>query len=163
MSGVEVAGLVLGAFPVLLEAIKSYREAHDKIQTFKHSIKQLQIVDAQFRVCKLNFLNECRLLLNLVLPDEAVSKEMIQNVNHQLWRDDQLRLQLEDLLEEHVEACATIVADTHSIIKELNTRLSKFQISPVSHLICRAIGLETKKDCRSQVKPFIELEPQLPL
>lgn len=132
MSGVEVAGLVLGAFPVFLEAIKAYRDAHDKIQTFKSSIRQLQLVDAQFRVCQLNFFNECRLLLNLILSNELVSKEMIQNTNHKMWRDYGLRVQFHDVLKDHVEACATIVADTHSKVKEFEARLLKFQISPVS-------------------------------
>jgi hypothetical protein len=149
MSGIEVAGLALGAIPVLLEAIKTYRDAQDKIQTFKQSTKQLQIVDAQFRVCRLNFLNECRLLLDLILSNQELSKEMIRDVNHPLWEDKHVRLQFEDILKEHVDACATIVLNTHSVVQELDTRLSKFQVSPVSRI---GIGSSSTLTCNLEIK-----------
>lgn len=132
MSGVEVVGLALGAFPVILEAIKAYKEAHEKVQIFKQAAKQLHIVDAQFRVCRLNFLNECRLLLDLILNNQELSKEMIADTNHRLWNDQSMDEQLAELLREHLDACAAIVADTCSLITEFKSRLSKFQKTPTS-------------------------------
>lgn len=46
MSGIEAAGLALGAVPVILEVIKAYRDTYDNIQVFKQATKELQIVDA---------------------------------------------------------------------------------------------------------------------
>ncbi|KAF2874549.1 hypothetical protein BDV95DRAFT_566414 [Massariosphaeria phaeospora] len=128
MSGIEVAGLALGAIPVLIEAIKAYQDAHDKIQIFKHATSQLRIVDGQFMVCRLAFHNECRLLLDLIFPNQTISKEMVEDANHHLWRDDGTKQQLGELLKDHADACATIVADTHSNIQEFKVRLSKFQV-----------------------------------
>jgi hypothetical protein len=84
----EVAGLALGAIPVILEAIKGYRETYEHIQNFKHATRQLQVVDAQFRVCRLNFLSECRLLLDLVVSDPQLSQEMVVDTQHRMWYDD---------------------------------------------------------------------------
>jgi hypothetical protein len=130
----EVAGLALGAVPVILEAIKGYKETYEHIQNFKHATRQLQIVDAQFRVCKLNFLSECRLLLDLVVSDPQLSQEMVVDTQHRMWHDASISDQLVSLLQEHVNACATIIADTTATILALDSRLIKLQIPPVSYL-----------------------------
>jgi hypothetical protein len=127
MSGIEV-----GAIPVLLEAIKGYRDTYDHIQDFKHATPRFQIIDAQFRVCRINFLSECRLLLNLVLSDHQLSQEMIGNTQHDLWQDVAVERQLSDLLHDDISACATIVKDTSITIQAFDTRLSKLQVPPVS-------------------------------
>jgi hypothetical protein len=148
MAGVDAAGLVLGAIPILVGTIKAYREAHDKFQTFKQSTKQLHMVDAHFRVCRLIFLNECRFLFDIILSDQALSKQMVEGADCQLWRDNRVRLQLEDVLKDHVDACTAIVADSHLIIQQLNTRLFKLQISPVGR--CRIISWDVNTDLISR-------------
>ncbi|KAF1956494.1 hypothetical protein CC80DRAFT_547994 [Byssothecium circinans] len=129
MAGVEIAGLALGALPVILEAIKGYREAYNHVQTYKHATKQLQIIDAQFRVCRLNFLSECRLLLDVVLFDPHLAKEMMADLDHRLWQQDTAKQPLNDLQNENVHACSTIVADAHATIRKFIVRLFKVQAS----------------------------------
>jgi hypothetical protein len=136
MSGIEVAGLALGAIPVILEAIKGYRETYEHIQNFKHATRQLQVVDAQFRVCRLNFLSECRLLLDLVVSNPQLSQQMVADTQHSLWQDVTIAEQMVVLLQENVNACATIVADTTATISALDSRLVKLQIHPVSQADC---------------------------
>jgi hypothetical protein len=129
----EVAGLALGAIPVILEAIKGYRETYEHIQNFKHATRQLQVVDAQFRVCRLNFLSECRLLLDLVVSDPQLSQEMVVDTQHRMWYDDTIAEHMVSLLQENANACATIIADTTATISALDSRLVNLQIPPVSH------------------------------
>ena len=148
MSGIEIAGLALGAIPVLLEAIKSYRDTYDHIQDFKHATPRLQIIDAQFRVCRINFLSECRLLLNLVLSDHQLSQEMIGNTQHDLWKDVTVERQLADLLHDDISACATIVKDTSATIQAFDARLSKLQVPPVSAPKLTTIALSDIVTCR---------------
>jgi hypothetical protein len=132
MSGIEIAGLALGAIPVILEAIRGYRKTYDHIQDFKHATAKLQVIDAQFRVCRLNFLSECRLLLNLVLFDPQLSKEMMADTQHILWQDDTVEQQLANLMKGEISACTTIIADTTATIQTFDTRLSKLHTPPVS-------------------------------
>ncbi|KAF2122843.1 hypothetical protein BDV96DRAFT_593328 [Lophiotrema nucula] len=129
MSGIEIAGLALGAIPVLLETIKSYQDVYDKIQTFKKATKQFQIIDAQLQVCRLNFRNECCLILDLVLHDREVSNAMVKDASHVSWHSTTTQQRLDDLLRDHADACATIVSDTYASIQRLRARLLKFQIS----------------------------------
>ncbi|KAH8716761.1 hypothetical protein GQ44DRAFT_810836 [Phaeosphaeriaceae sp. PMI808] len=129
MAGIEAAGLALGAIQVILEAIRGYRRTYDHIQNFKHAEKQLSIIDAQFCVCRLNFLTECRLLLDLVLSDPTLSQEMVTNTQHHRWQDDTIEQQLTSLLQNNVSACTTIVADTMTTMHAFDTRLSKRPIS----------------------------------
>ena len=131
MSGIEIAGLALGAIPVLLEAINSYQDVYDKIQTFKKATKQLHIIDAQIRVCRLNFLNECCLILDLVLHDREVSKAMVKDISHVSWHNATTQQRMDELLKDHVDACAAIVSDTYATIQRLRSRLMKFQIPSV--------------------------------
>jgi hypothetical protein len=127
MSGIEIAGLALGAVPLILAAIKGYGEVCEKIQTFKHTESQLRLLDARFRVCKVNFQSECEALLNLVLSDPQLSKKMLANPDHDSWQDENTEERLTNLLEENLDVCITIIADTHAVILEFLARLSKLQ------------------------------------
>lgn len=133
MSGIEVAGLALGAVPVILETIKGYRTAYEHIQSLKQATRQLQIIDAQFRVCRINFLNECRLLLDLVLSaDPHLAKEMVADSQHRLWQDHRIEQRLASVLKDNADACTTIVLDTSATVKDFDARLSKLLSSSVS-------------------------------
>lgn len=134
MSGIEIAGLALGAIPVILEAIKGYQSVHTHIQDFKQAHKHLKIVNAQFQVCKLNFTSECRLLLELVISP-GLSQALIADTQHALWGDEELKKQLAAQLRDSAEACVTIVTDTTKTIKEFDDRLSKFESQFVSFSI----------------------------
>jgi len=144
MSGIEIAGLALGAIPVILEAIKGYRNTYEHIRDFKNAAKQMHVIDAQFRVCKLNFLSECRMLLSLVLSDSRLSQEMIADTKHSLWQDTTVEEQLASLLQDNINACTIIVADTAVTIQAFDARLSTLQASRVSNsLSCLAMALLT--------------------
>lgn len=57
---------------------------------------------------------------------------MIANADHPLWHDDNTKRQLEELLNDHVDACTSVVRDTYFAIQEFKKRLSKFQVPSVS-------------------------------
>lgn len=132
MSGIEVAGLAIGAIPVILEAIKLYGETQGHIHDFKHASKHIRLVDAQFRVCRLNFLSECRLLLELVLFDPHLSQQMVHDPQHGMWQERDIEHQLADLLRENADACTVIVSDTTATLQNFATRLGRLQIPTVS-------------------------------
>ena len=119
----------MGAIPILLEAIKAYREAYNHLQSFKHAKKQLHLIRAQFQVCRLNFLNECQLLLHLILFDSQLSKEMIADPQHPRWHEPAFQHQLMDLVKENADACTTIISDTCQTIQNFISRLGKLQSS----------------------------------
>jgi hypothetical protein len=132
MSGLEIAGLTLATIPILIEAIKAYRNTYDRIQTFRHAEKRLGVIIHQFGVCKLNFLTESRSLLELVLASAQLSQEMMTDTEHHLWQDETVERQLIAMLRENMEPCAGLIAHTTATIQAFDGRLSKLQVSPVS-------------------------------
>lgn len=68
MSGFEVAGLVLGAFPIFLECLEAYLEISD-MKDFKPVLKRL---NRQLKTEKCKLTNTCRNLVNgIVSTDQA--------------------------------------------------------------------------------------------
>ncbi|RYP77949.1 hypothetical protein DL771_000808 [Monosporascus sp. 5C6A] len=100
MSGMEVAGVVLGAFPVALEALEKYREVATRAGLF-HRIK------LKHRQCRnrlererLVFTGNLKQLLLPVITDDEKIAEMLSNPGGLSWEDkatsDLLRARLMD-------------------------------------------------------------------
>ncbi|KAI9659934.1 MAG: hypothetical protein M1821_001286 [Bathelium mastoideum] len=66
----DVAGLALGALPLIVEAVKSYRIVYEKIKTFRHWAREVTHVQKRLRVQKRLFENECALLLGSVVKNQ---------------------------------------------------------------------------------------------
>jgi hypothetical protein len=127
MSGVEVAGLFLGVLPVVIEAVKAYHTTYKKIQNFRHYSREVERIQKQFRVRQRMFLNECHLLLQLVVDDD-VTKAMLGDFEHSLWRDKDLNNQLNNYLSDSYQSCKDIVEDTQIILEDVGEELRCFDI-----------------------------------
>ncbi|KAF2235089.1 hypothetical protein EV356DRAFT_514708 [Viridothelium virens] len=68
----EVAGVALGALPLIVEAVKSYRTTYEKIKTIRRWAREVTHVQKRLRVQKRLFENECALLLGSIIkyPEE---------------------------------------------------------------------------------------------
>ena len=127
MSGVEVAGLFLGVLPVVIEAVKAYHATCEKIQIFQHYSREVERIQKQFRVRQRMFLNECHLLLQLVVDDD-VTKAMLGDFEHSLWRDKDLNNQLNNYLSDSYQSCKDIVEDTQTILEDVGEELRCFDV-----------------------------------
>lgn len=84
MSGLEVAGVVLGAIPIIICAIENYESTLDRVQVFlkwqdhlEKAIRELWIQHSSFEMTLRNLLKE------VASPAEA--HEMMQDFDHPLW------------------------------------------------------------------------------
>ena len=127
MSGVEAAGLFLGVLPVVIEAVKAYHTTCEKIQIFRHYSREVERIRKQFRVRQRMFLNECHLLLQLVVDDD-VTKAMLGDFEHSLWRDKDLNNQLNNYLSDSYQSCKDIVEDTQTILEDVGEELRCFDV-----------------------------------
>ena len=125
MSGAEVAGLFLGVLPVVIEAVKAYHTTCEKIQIFRHYSREVERIQKQFHVRQRMFLNECHLLLQLVVDDD-VTKAMLGDFEHSLWRDKDLNNQLNNYLSDSYQSCKDIVEDTQTILEDVGEELGCF-------------------------------------
>ena len=73
----------------------------------------------KLRVHQQNFLNECQLLLQLVLTDTQTINDMLDNHEHALWYDTRLNIELGELLEKNHESCQTIIAEAQVVLTSL--------------------------------------------
>lgn len=83
----EVTALVFGILPVVIEIVKSYETARERLHTLRHHCRAIQRIQVKFRVEESSFRNECRLLLRLVIEDGQDLHQMLSNTTDSRWRD----------------------------------------------------------------------------
>lgn len=120
MSGFEIAGLVLGAFPIALEALNQY-------EVVKAQIKLWRRIQEAYVECKddlifqqLLFEDNLLDLLSMATIDEKKIELLISNPDGECWKDESLT----DLLEqEHYEPYRRCINAMERTMKELNHEL----------------------------------------
>lgn len=98
MSGIELAGLVLGAFPVLIHALESYREGAEVLKDWWR-------IQRAYKKCKHDIDyhrtifegNIERLLLPIVASEDEL-KNLIDNPSSTAWEDSVLEARLQKRL-----------------------------------------------------------------
>jgi len=129
MTGVEIAGLVLGVLPVLFATVGAYSKVHDSLHTFKHWSDEVLIVSKQLEVQKRLFFNECRLLLREAVDEEA-AKNMVDNRNEYLqrWMSTELDQELQLVLKENFDLCRDIIEATKDVVERMEEEMKKFVV-----------------------------------
>lgn len=125
MSGIEVAGLAFGVLPVVIEIVKSYKTACERLHTFRTYSKAIQRIQLRFRTQESNFRNECRHLFRLIIEDGQEAQDILQDPAHSRWRDSGLDEKLEKVLGSDYELCEDILKQIQEIVKDVRTELSK--------------------------------------
>ncbi|KAF2116698.1 hypothetical protein BDV96DRAFT_491096 [Lophiotrema nucula] len=127
MSGLEIAGVVFGVLPILIEAVKSYDEVSRTFHTFRHFSKDVKAVNTQFKVQHGIWLNECRLLLRLV-ANETGAKDMLEDELDERWRSKDLNDKLNGMLKDSFDLCRSIMEAAKESVSELGKDLKKFDV-----------------------------------
>lgn len=150
MSGIEIAGLVLGAFPLLIYALESYRESSEtlrdwhKIQRpYRYSVRTLGIQKVHFQR------NVERFLLPLVVDDDEL-KVLMEDPASKGWKDPNLETRLWKRLPESYRLFLDIMVEINGIIeslkKELGVTNPSFrarvtEVSWLSELVCLILNV----------------------
>ena len=95
MSGIEIAGLVLGAFPILLNCLDNYRdglEPLDKWWNFRTEFIAF-VDDIRHQMMKYNE-NMVRLLAPIISDDNSLTA-LVRNAKDPRWHDGSLSVPLE--------------------------------------------------------------------
>lgn len=126
MSGIEVAGLIFGVLPVIIQIIKSYETTCERLHTFRVHARAIQRIQVRFRVQQSSFRNECRHLLRLVIHDDEELQATLEDRTHSRWRDGQLNEQFQICLGDEYDSCETILKEIQQLLKEIGEDLSRF-------------------------------------
>lgn len=90
MSGIEVAGLVLGAFPIVLKWLDYYREGFEPLEEwFNFRTHFIAFID-DIRHQGMLYHQSIILLLDPIIPDPGSLNALIQNATDPRWSDGSL-------------------------------------------------------------------------
>lgn len=140
MSGIEIAGLILGAFPLLIAALEKHKEAAVALGDW-WKIRQIYQECIRLINCERTLFDQnLRGLLGPVLYDHSTLDELVTDPFGEQWRSESLAASLEDLLPTSHEIYIGIIKDFHrymmAIGLELGLENQHFQrrMNVISHL-----------------------------
>ncbi|KAF1933464.1 uncharacterized protein M421DRAFT_97603 [Didymella exigua CBS 183.55] len=123
MSGVEIAGLVLGVLPLLIQGIESYNEGLDPIKSFMRWDKELPQCIRKLRNQHVHYAQTMRILLEPITAEVELAEMMTDPGSSQLWKDKEMALKLQDRLQESYHAYQCTIADIERITKQIASKL----------------------------------------
>ncbi|KAI4703500.1 hypothetical protein J4E89_010076 [Alternaria sp. Ai002NY15] len=131
MSGIEIAGLVFGVVPIVVEILKSYGTANRTLATFSRHAEVAYDIQLRFEVAAANFSNECRHLLQAAIAHPSDVSEMMEDPTHRSWQEQRKEIEqrLRDLMQHDYELCESIATRQRDILRETRNSLSKLENS----------------------------------
>lgn len=124
MSGIEIAGLLLGAFPLIISALEHYRESTAVIEDWWQIKKEYRKCKNQIEVQELAFDNNMkRLLLPLVVVDDDEIAALIAEPGGMKWKDPALEDTLKKRLPKSYDLFLDTINDIKSTVEDLKEEL----------------------------------------
>ncbi|KAK8109060.1 hypothetical protein PG984_014861 [Apiospora sp. TS-2023a] len=124
MSGIEVAGVVLGAFPLAIWALERYQGVAKQMGFWYEIRSEYQRNSNALKFHRLLFeRNLEQLLLPLVGNDDRL-QDMISKPGGPVWKDAEIQKALETRLQKSYALYIAILGDMDRAMKELNQELA---------------------------------------
>lgn len=98
MSGIEIAGLVLGSFPIILNCLDYYREGYEPLEAWwNFRAAFINFVDA-IKHQMMRYDDSIKRLLDPIIPDPNSLIRLVQDTKDPRWFDESLNHHLEQRL-----------------------------------------------------------------
>jgi hypothetical protein len=123
MSGIEIAGLVFGIVPIVVEILKSYRTTKERLHTFRKYGQVIHDVQLRYRVAATSFTNECQLLLRTVIEDKHELAGMIDDPQHAAWLDPTLETRFRTFLERDCTLFEEVIVLIRDVLRDTQAAL----------------------------------------
>ena len=139
MSGIEIAGLLLGAFPLLISALEHYRQSAKVLEDWWQIKREYQKCENEIKHQKLAFEGNLESFLLPLLVDDDEIAALIAEPGGMKWKDVALEAKLKSLLPKSYELFLATIHDIKSTVDDLGEELG---------VNCEAFqrGLEPKID-----------------
>ncbi|OTA88375.1 hypothetical protein M434DRAFT_123914 [Hypoxylon sp. CO27-5] len=89
MSGFEIAGVVLGAFPLAIEALEKYREVFKRVGLFYKIRVEYIKCEHNLKFHRASFTGHLRRLLLPLIEDDGKIKDLLSNPGGTFWKDQE--------------------------------------------------------------------------
>ena len=123
MSGIEVAGLVLGSFPLLISALENYRKIAEVYDDWWQVKKEFQKCKQELKCAELALESNLeRFLLPLVVDDDMI-QELIIDPAGDGWKDPSLEKKLMDRLPKSYDLFLDTINEIQDVMVVLKQEL----------------------------------------
>jgi hypothetical protein len=148
MSGIEVAGIVLGTFPLVLGFLKKCREGFEPLDDWWHfRTKFIEFVDAIEHQKMLYRENMIR-LLDPIVADTEILQAMVQDPRDPRWRDGKLDKEMEQRLASERDRFLRTCERMDKVMQELKDLLG------VKHDGVRILGISADRTGNAATRGF---------
>ena len=118
MDPATAAGLALAVVPLLISALENYEYTLQPIVIFSRRYqKEVQRFQDVLKVQKVDFTNECCLLLHSVTYNHG--NVMVDDLQHTLWQEDGLEDRLKARLNESYDACISALSLINTLLADI--------------------------------------------
>ena len=124
MTGFEIAGAVLGAFPIAIEALERYRDVARYWGFWWEIRSEYQKCSNELKFHQLSFRRNLKQLLLPLVADEDQIKRLLVDPGGEGWREQSVAQQLQDRLQESYELYLEIIQQLKTTMDELNRELA---------------------------------------
>ena len=119
MSGFEVAGVVLGAFPLLVSALEHYHDCAELVDDWWSYTRRFQKCQNKVNFLYLDFSSLLKQMLLPLVCDERHAKALIANSDASLWRDPHYEAALKDRLKDTYIYYQQAIEEINEIMQKL--------------------------------------------
>ncbi|KAH8725263.1 hypothetical protein GQ44DRAFT_616408 [Phaeosphaeriaceae sp. PMI808] len=145
MSGVEVAGLVLGCLPLIIQGIESYNEGLDPIKSFVRWERELPQFIRKLRNQHVHYAQTMRILLEPITSDVELAEMMANPGSTQLWKGRYMTEKLKEKLQDSYQAYQGTIVDIERITKKIASKLDLDRATEISRNDLEAILVANPK------------------
>lgn len=125
MSGLEVAGLVLGAFPIAIEVLSRYKEVARRLGFWYKIAAEHKKCDSQLKYHQIVYVSNLkRLLLPLAGLDDTRIDELLDSPGGKAWTEARTAESLEKRLGNSHDIYLQCMAEFHEWLEAINRELA---------------------------------------
>ncbi|KAF7538247.1 hypothetical protein G7054_g3085 [Neopestalotiopsis clavispora] len=123
MSGLEIAGIVLGAFPLAIEGFKAYGNLARRCEIWRHIRKEYQKCLRELKYHHVLFAQHLRCLLLPLVVEPSRIKSLIAHPCGKEWEDIDLDQALRDRLHHSYDVYVDIIGSLQSLLENAKEHL----------------------------------------
>ncbi|KAK7425123.1 hypothetical protein QQX98_000037 [Neonectria punicea] len=129
MSGIEVAGLVLGAFPLLITALEHYRDVAEASKVFWKIKREYKRWVHDLKICELAFERNLEFLLLPLIVDDDEVQGLLKDPGGHKWQDPELEVRLKERLLKSYHLYLESIGWIREIIEQIKEELGVDSLS----------------------------------
>jgi hypothetical protein len=122
MSGIEIAGLALGAFPIMLRLLDDYRKASETLDDWWQIRRAYEDWKHDLDYHQMRFDQNSRLILTPMMVDYEL-EAFLRDPAGSNWKDKRWEPRLKERLSDSYDVVVKIISDVYDVMEKLKKEL----------------------------------------